>query len=146
MSRSERHPNDRRVAVSAAALTTLLLWLPAPASAESGTAMQTGRGYFLAYCASCHGADARGDGPVSPAMKQHPSDLTRIAERRDGRFPMEELAGYISGKSAPAAHGTREMPVWGTNLVEEVGEGEEARLIPYGPLRGVLDYLESIQR
>jgi len=105
-----------------------------------------GRGYFLSYCASCHGADARGDGPVAPALANKPSDLTRIAARRDDRFPVDDLVAYVAGRSAPAAHGTREMPVWGTRFVEAVADGDATRLIAHGQLRSILLYLRSVQR
>jgi mono/diheme cytochrome c family protein len=38
-----------------------------------------------AYCASCHGADGKGDGPMAKSLKVKPADLTRIAARNGGR-------------------------------------------------------------
>ena len=38
-----------------------------------------------AYCASCHGTDAKGDGPMAKSLKVKPADLTRIAARNGGR-------------------------------------------------------------
>lgn len=39
------------------------------------------------YCASCHGVDAKGEGPVAKSLNVKPSDLTRIAARSGGKFP-----------------------------------------------------------
>lgn len=67
-----------------------------------------------AYCASCHGADAKGDGPMANSLKVKPSDLTRIAARNGGTFPLMRVEQIISGEEQlPKGHGTSEMPVWG---------------------------------
>lgn len=65
------------------------------------------------YCATCHGRDAKGNGPASAALKVPPSDLTTLARRHDGMFPASEVEGIIRGGTAVAAHGSVEMPVWG---------------------------------
>ena len=69
---------------------------------------------FRAYCASCHGLDATGKGPVAASMKVPPSDLTRIAIRYRGVFPAQRVRETISGEvQSASSHGSREMPVWG---------------------------------
>jgi mono/diheme cytochrome c family protein len=69
---------------------------------------------YKAYCASCHGTDARGRGPVAKSLKVPPSDLTRISAHSGGVFPLERITRIISGEEqVDAGHGTREMPVWG---------------------------------
>lgn len=73
-----------------------------------------GRDLFEFYCGSCHGRDGRGDGPVAPAMKTPPPDLTGLARRIDGVFPRARVEAYVrSDEDALRAHGSREMPVWG---------------------------------
>jgi mono/diheme cytochrome c family protein len=73
-----------------------------------------GRTLFKAYCAVCHGADAKGGGPMAKSLKVSPSDLTHIAARNGGSFPLARMRRVISGEDAVSAgHGTREMPVWG---------------------------------
>jgi mono/diheme cytochrome c family protein len=67
-----------------------------------------------AYCASCHGTDGKGDGPMAQSLKVKPSDLTRIAARNGGTFPLMRIERIISGEELPpTGHGTNEMPVWG---------------------------------
>ena len=69
---------------------------------------------YTAYCASCHGADAKGNGPMAAWLKVAPSDLTRIAARNGGKFPLERINRIISGEEAlPSGHGTTAMPIWG---------------------------------
>jgi mono/diheme cytochrome c family protein len=69
---------------------------------------------YKAYCASCHGAGAKGDGVMTASLKVKPSDLTRIAARNGGTFPLMRIERIISGEELPpAGHGSSQMPVWG---------------------------------
>jgi mono/diheme cytochrome c family protein len=73
-----------------------------------------GRALYTTYCAVCHGSDARGHGPMASALKVPPADLTRIAERNGGIFPMTRVERVIAGEEPLlSGHGTREMPLWG---------------------------------
>jgi len=68
---------------------------------------------FRVYCASCHGADGRGAGPVASSLKTEVPDLTQIARHQGGRFPAEQIRRIIDGRRTLPPHGTRDMPVWG---------------------------------
>jgi len=69
---------------------------------------------FRMYCAACHGADGKGDGPVAGALKHGAPDLTVISRRNGGKFPRDRVKANIAGEEQSAsAHGTREMPVFG---------------------------------
>jgi len=97
------------------------------------------------YCASCHGREGRGDGPVASSLKHQPPDLTTIAKRHDGRFPREATERYISGEAEagiPPAHGSREMPVWGPILGKMNKTTPEERLLR---ICNLSRYLDSIQ-
>ncbi|MFC7205973.1 c-type cytochrome [Comamonas endophytica] len=59
-----------------------LLWAPAvPSSlhrapaAFSAQSIVQGQGVFAQHCAQCHGADARGEGPLASQLAQWPPDL-----------------------------------------------------------------------
>lgn len=78
-----------------------------PTPANSGKAM------FTEYCAVCHGAGAKGDGPALEALKKRPADLTQLARKNNGIFPEIHVMNFISGEEAIAAHGSRDMPMWG---------------------------------
>jgi len=73
-----------------------------------------GPALYTAYCAVCHGTDARGGGPMSASFKLPPPDLTRIAFRNGGIYPASRVERIIAGEEQiPGGHGTRTMPVWG---------------------------------
>ena len=82
---------------------TLLLAIAATAHAEGDAGAQL----YVRWCASCHGADGRGDGPAAQALTPPPSDLTRL-ERT-----VPELMRTIDGSRTIRAHGSGAMPVWG---------------------------------
>ena len=64
-------------------------------------------------CLPCHGLDGRGKGPEAGNLHKPPSDLTTLARANNGRFPTERIAEMIDGRAFVAAHGQRDMPVWG---------------------------------
>ena len=78
---------------------------------------------FLGLCADCHGADARGNGPLAKNLSKVPPDLTRIQERASGKFNEKAVFDWIIGLDTPNVHGTREMPIWGDWLMDETLEG-----------------------
>jgi mono/diheme cytochrome c family protein len=96
---------------------------------------------FRAYCASCHGSDAKGDGPAASALKTRVPDLTSLARNNGGKFPDARVRKTILGDDVIAAHGSREMPVWGPifHQVEEDVDRGNVRL------ENLVKYLESIQ-
>jgi len=106
------------------------------------TTSVAGKDVFHAYCAVCHGATAKGDGPAAPALKIPPPDLTRIAQKNGGKFPELRVQDIITGRTeGPAAHGSSEMPVWGPLF-------KHMELNPdMGTIRvfNLLKYIESIQ-
>lgn len=73
----------------------------------------SGKAMYQAYCASCHGTDARGDGPAAPALKTAPPDLTMLTSSHKGEFPSAHVAQILRGDLANPAHGNKDMPVWG---------------------------------
>jgi mono/diheme cytochrome c family protein len=97
------------------------------------------------YCASCHGEDGRGHGPVEPYLHVKPSDLTRITARRDGDFPREQLKRIVAGDEVIAAHGTRTMPIWGEQLQGDVIGTVNKPVVARGRIGFLVDYLETLQ-
>jgi mono/diheme cytochrome c family protein len=96
---------------------------------------------FRAYCASCHGVDARGTGPAASALKTIVPDLTLLASHNRGKFPRERVRRTIMGDQAIVAHGSQEMPIWGPifHQVEEDVDRGNVRI------ENLVKYLESIQ-
>ena len=106
----------------------------------------SGRVVYLRYCASCHGADGKGDGPVTASLKQPPPDLTTLAQRAGGRVDERQLMAVIDGRRHVAAHGPRDMPVWGAVFDEELKEQPYAGYTTLLRSKVLAEYLLSIQK
>ncbi len=106
---------------------------------------QSGRDMFLRYCASCHGPEGRGDGPLAGSLTRPPADLTQLAAKSGGHYDEHAVMSVIDGRRQVIEHGTRDMPVWGA-IFEEEGKGE-----PYPAYHSLLqsrllvDYLATLQ-
>ena len=77
------------------------------------TTTLNGADLFKEYCAVCHGSGAKGDGPAADALKKRPADLTQLSRKNGGSFPELHVMNYIKGQDVLAAHGSRDMPIWG---------------------------------
>jgi mono/diheme cytochrome c family protein len=104
------------------------------------------------FCAACHGKDARGNGPVAVELKTAPPSLRNLAARRNGVFDVNEIVKIIDGRAMPRAHGTPEMPIWGS-LFRFVAEAsgilssniEDTEKDAQKHILAVAKYLETIQ-
>jgi len=110
--------------------------------APTYTNPSSGKEMYLAYCASCHGADGKGNGPAAPALKTPPTDLTQIAAKNGGNFPDAHIMQVIRGDSVTAAHGNKEMPVWGPVFLQMAGHDTAQVQLR---IRNLTKYLASIQ-
>jgi mono/diheme cytochrome c family protein len=98
---------------------------------------------FRTYCASCHGEQARGNGPVADQLRTPPPDLTTFTARNGGVFPSERVHRIIDGRGV-ASHGDREMPIWGDAFkASRDGFTPDAIKKRIGAL---VQYLEGIQK
>lgn len=117
--------------------TPVIKHAPAPiTSAASGKEM------FEAYCASCHGKDAKGDGPAAPALKKAPANLTMLAKITGGKYPSSKVTAVLRGDATLAAHGTQEMPVWGP-VFWKMSQGHEGEM--QQRIANLNRYIESLQ-
>jgi mono/diheme cytochrome c family protein len=93
------------------------------------------------YCATCHGMAGKGNGPAAPALKTAPPDLTVMAKNNDGKFPDLKILHILENGPDLAAHGSKDMPIWGP-VFRSMGPDRSL-----GHLRQVnlVDYLKSIQ-
>ncbi len=101
-----------------------------------------GPAMFQEYCASCHGKQARGDGPAAAALKTVPADLTRISARNGGTFPVVKVRRYIEGLDEIAAHGNRDMPIWGQVLRGPANDRAAVQI----RVENLTKYIESLQQ
>jgi mono/diheme cytochrome c family protein len=120
----------------------LMVLCGAAAGAEEAKATDSGRALYTQHCASCHGPDGKGNGPVAAALKTPPPDLTRLVDK-DGKFAADRVRTAIDGTQAATAHGSREMPVWGKVFAHSGtrrGEGGAATSV-----YALVEYLRQIQ-
>jgi mono/diheme cytochrome c family protein len=80
--------------------------VPPEADAAEGAAL------YQRHCAVCHGAEARGNGPLAPALILQPPDLTGLSAANGGRFPLLRVIMRIDGRDPLVSHGSP-MPVFG---------------------------------
>jgi mono/diheme cytochrome c family protein len=114
--------------------------------ASPGEAVSVGRDTFVRYCSACHGVSDHGDGPAAAVLQPPPADLTRMAQRRGGHFPVAEITAYIDGRRAVRAHGSQEMPVWGERFGEMLEGDALGEGVTQSSLRWLVAYLQTIQQ
>ena len=73
----------------------------------------TGARLYFNHCAACHGESGEGTGPVAASMRVTMPNLRTLAQRNGGAFPRDAVIAYVDGRNVKAAHGDRQMPVWG---------------------------------
>ncbi|MEX0309240.1 MAG: cytochrome c, partial [Tateyamaria sp.] len=107
----------------------------------------TGATLYHRHCATCHGTEARGDGPMRPALLLQPSNLRKLTADNNGTFPIARVVSRIDGRDPLVSHGSP-MPVYGWYF-----EGEDTALkaengqpiLTSKPIVDLMAYLESIQ-
>lgn len=121
----------------------------AAASVSAQTRPDFGKREFEANCASCHGVGGKGNGPITDLLRKSPPDLTLLAKNNGGVFPIARLYDVIEGGSV-AAHGTRDMPVWGLDY--RIKAAEHFQEAPYDPeayvrarILALVEYLSRLQ-
>jgi len=107
------------------------------------TSPASGQDMYKSYCAVCHGPDGKGNGPAATVLKVPPSDLTTLSARNGGKYPALKVSAIIRGEQPLAAHGSKEMPIWG-NLFWSMSGGHEAEV--QQRISNLNKYLESLQK
>lgn len=131
-------------------LLVLLVAAPAvpmsavPVGQERREAVEEGALLYRVHCASCHGVEATGEGPVAPALRERPPDLTRLAIRAGGVFPRLEVTEAIDGRREIAVHGPSEMPVWGLGLQDPCRVTDQETVVREC-IAAVVEYLATLQ-
>lgn len=98
---------------------------------------------FQTYCASCHGATAKGDGTIASSLAKRPPDLTKLALRNDGKYPSDVVLKSIDGREPASGHGKTDMPAW----IDVFAKSSESE----GPgaakarIDALVKYLETLQ-
>ncbi len=117
----------------------------APAVAQN---LSEGERLFQHRCATCHGLDANGAGPMAPVLLLQPTDLTQLQHKNDDEFPVERVIWRIDGRDPLVSHGSP-MPVYG-----DFFEGRDVSLktssgqpiMTSQPIADLVAWLQSIQQ
>jgi mono/diheme cytochrome c family protein len=125
-------------------MTLVLICVGPPAMAQD---VERGAELYREHCATCHGIEAGGKGPMAGVLLIKPVDLTALQSGNDGAFPTERVVKRIDGRDPLVSHGSP-MPVYGFFF-----EGEDASyktpsgqpILTTKPIVDLLGYLESIQ-
>ena len=124
-------------------ILSLVLGLPAVAQD-----VQQGEAIFGYYCATCHGRDATGNGPMSPSLVVRPTDLTALRSQNGGVFPTTRVVMRIDGRDPLVSHGSM-MPVYGdffagTDVMTKTEAGQP--VLTSQPVVDLLAYLDGLQQ
>jgi mono/diheme cytochrome c family protein len=136
-------------------IANTIIGFSASASAQD---IDVGKTEYQSSCAACHGIDAKGNGPVSKELKTPPTDLTVLAKKNNGVFPLNTMYEIIDGRNPTiSSHGTREMPIWGYRFTppraSRFKKADDYIYLPSDSTEGaihirilaVIDYLNRIQ-
>jgi mono/diheme cytochrome c family protein len=102
----------------------------------------SGKAMYGSYCASCHGATGRGNGPMAAELKTRPADLTVLSKNYGGKFPSAHIASVLQFGVVNPSHGTVEMPVWGPVLGKMDQANPQDRQLR---ISNLAQYLETMQ-
>jgi len=116
-----------------------------PANAQSQlppSILMSGREMFKQYCAACHGAEAKGDGPAAYALKIPPANLSTLAKRHGGKFPVDYVTAVLQFGPGVTAHGSTDMPTWGPlfQILDKQNDNAVRQRI-----KNLCDYLTTLQ-
>lgn len=138
-----------KFALSFVCLASLLTYAANPPVIKkvdaAATSPASGAEMFKEYCASCHGADAKGHGPALPALKVPPPDLTFLAKNNHGKYPDVHVYSTIRGDVNISAHGSSEMPTWGSVFRDMATHSGDDRQLAMR-MSNLCRYIESLQQ
>ncbi len=113
---------------------------------EANQEFTVGRDEYLVACAAYHGEAAAGNGEIATMLKDCVPDLTEIANRNDGVFPLLKIIQAIDGRAVIRGHGNP-MPVFGNRYRAEASGTAVlgAKALARGRVLELALYLQSIQ-
>jgi mono/diheme cytochrome c family protein len=97
---------------------------------------------FTSYCAACHGPEGKGNGPAASELKVPPADLTQLAKNNNGKYPADHVRSILDFGAKAPAHGSNDMPVWGT-LFRALDQNDQVKVTLR--LQNLVDYIKTLQ-
>jgi mono/diheme cytochrome c family protein len=106
------------------------------------------RADFINNCASCHGVDGTGNGPMEGELKSKPADLTALTKSNGSDFPYLKIRRIIDGSIATGkmrSHGSKAMPIWG-DVFRKESNSDQKWTDAQARIMNIVDYIASIQK
>lgn len=124
-----------------------ILVLSVCATGAVASDIKEGEALFMRHCATCHGIEATGNGPMAGVLVIQPTDLTTLSGGNDGVFPTARVAFRIDGRDPLVSHGSP-MPVYGPffegrDIAIKAPNGQP--ILTSEPIADLLAYLETLQ-
>ncbi|MBO9465595.1 cytochrome c [Tropicibacter sp. R15_0] len=119
------------------------------ASTAAAQDADIGRAHYQTHCATCHGLEGRGNGPMAGVLLIKPANLTELAAQNGGRFPLERVVKRIDGREPLVSHGSP-MPVYGDyfegrfDVPMPTGDGDP--VLTSQPVVDLVAFLQELQR
>ncbi len=139
----------RRLQIGAVALGAALISVPIPSHAQT---VDIGKQEYTNSCAVCHGANGKGAGPLADFLNKKVPDLTKLAKNNSGLFSFDRVYWVIDGRQTIAAHGPRDMPVWGDRYKSEAAnrsfefiDPKQLESFVRGRIIALIGYIYSLQ-
>lgn len=107
-----------------------------------------GADLYAYYCASCHGTEGKGNGPMAAYLTVKVPDLTTLARRNGGKFPLGEVVDMIDGTARPPGHGGP-MPVFSSVFTRELDpetDGISAVIDQQGRILTLARFVGALQK
>ncbi len=106
-----------------------------------------GAALYARHCATCHGIEATGHGPMAGVLVIRPTDLTRLTARNQGVFPTQRVVSRIDGRDPLVSHGSP-MPVYGDffegrDVAVRTPSGQS--MLTSQPIADLLAWIEGVQ-
>ena len=132
-----------RISISSVLALILNLSFPTAPLAADGN---SGKQMYLQYCSSCHGKEGKGDGTVSRDLKVRVPDLTGLAKKHKGIYPLDDVMATIDGRRLVRGHGDRNMPVWGESFHSESEGKKYPELTTLLKAKIIAEYVATLQK
>lgn len=131
-------------------LAPVLLCIASVSANAAGNLIDLGKKEYLNSCAVCHGTDGKARTPAVEFLKVAPADLSGLAKRNGGVFPMARVYETIDGRLAVKEHGNRDMPIWGQRYTVEAAPAYDdyphnAEVYVRSRILSLIDYLYRLQ-
>lgn len=139
--------DSARLHVSAILLGITLLLVAGTVLAQQPKG-DLGKKEYALHCAVCHGLTGKGDGSYNQT-RMRPTDLTGLTNANKGVFPYQRIWEIIDGRQEIEAHGTRDMPIWGTyyRAIDSADRSGSYDPEPYvrTRIKALIDYIHRLQ-